>query len=404
VTTTGLTAGNTIAQAAYAITAAINAVPGLNTYGWKAVYYKATTGATTYTVRVIRGYASTTNITVTITNAGGYTITAPNTIRNGKDTSYTYIQQSQWNIDTCGVTTGTLQDRYNRNPSGFTLIPTNGNVYRIVFQYLGFGALTFYIENPETGFFIPVHQIKYSNTALIPSVTSPNYKIGYGIESSSTSSITLSAGSLSTFIQGLPLPAPLYRSYPLIITGNTITTAPYSISKANARVIFGFRILDTKSSLNSSGSSTITINRSNLFLNSFSIALNITPTGGAGTASSNIVFQLEKNPTLFYVGDPTTTPYQPDWTVYERDSTILVFNGTARTGTAAANTTGIGYTGGLNVLDIPLVDNTANTVNLQPLLINVSTDDIYIVSYYGNINANVASFDVMASVSYQINN
>lgn len=67
-------------------------------------------------------------------------------------------------------------------------------------------------------------------------------------------------------------------------------------------------------------------------------------------------------------------------------------------------TTGIGYTGGVNVFDVPLVENTASTTNLEGLLINVSTDDVYIISYYGNTNSTVASFDVMASISYQINN
>lgn len=397
VTTSGLTAGNTIVQAAYALTTAINAVPNLNTYGWKAVYYKATTGATTYTVRVIRDYASTTNLTVNITNTGGYTITVPTTVRNGNDVTYLYYPQSQWNIDTCqGAATGTLQERYNKNPSGFTLVPTNGNVYRIVFQYLGFGTLTFYVENPETGVFMPVHQIKYANSALVPSVTSPNYKIGYGIENSTTTAITLSSGSLATFIQGQPLPAPLYRSYPNILSGNT---GNVTISKANSRIIFGFRILETKTSSNSSGSPTLTVNRSNLFLNTLSAAVNtIAPANQQ--PSANIVFQLVKNPTGFYLGDPTTTPYQPNWTVYERDSTIIAFDGTVRTST----TTGIGYIGGVNVIDFPLVENTANTINLQPLLINVSADDVYIVSYYGNATTTVTSFDVMASVSYQINN
>lgn len=397
VTTSGLTAGNTIVQAAYAITTAINSTLNLNTYGWKAFYYKATSASTTYTVRAIRNYANTSNITVTVSNAGGYTIAAPNTVRSGVSIIYTFYPQTEWNIDTC-LGTGSLQERYNRNPSGFVLTPTNGNVYRIVFQYLGFGAITFYVENPQTGIFMPVHQIKYANTSLIPSVTSPNYKIGFRIENSTTTAISLASASLSTFIQGAPLPTPLYRSYPNLISTNT--GGALTISKANSRVIFGFRILETKSSANSSGS-TLTINRSNLFLNSFSAALNITSgTNPNPQPSSNLIFELVKNPTGFYLGDPTTTPYQPDWTVYERDSNILTFNGQARTST----TTGIGYTGGVNVFDLPLVENTANTINLQELLINVSSDDIYIVSYYGNTNASVTSYDVMASISYQINN
>jgi hypothetical protein len=398
VTTTGLTAGNTIVQAANRITEAINASLALNTYGWKATYYRATTTATTYTIRVTRNYASTTNITVSVTNAGGYTITAPNIVRNGQDTTYVYYPQADWTIDTClGLTVGTLQTRYIKNSSGFQLDPTKGNIYRIVFQYLGFGMLTFYVENRYTGVFMPVHQIQYANSATVLSVTSPNYKLGFSIENSTTTPITLAGASFSAFLQGVAVPAPLYRSYPNLISGNT--GGALTISKENSRVIFGFRILETKTSSNSTGT-TLTVNRSNLFLNSFATALNITVNNTNTTTSANIIYQIVKNPTSFYLGDPPTTLYQPDWTVYERDSTILVFNGTART----SSTTGIGYIGGVNVYDVPLVENTANTVNLQELLINVSSDDIYIVSYYGNTNTNVTSFDVMASISYQINN
>jgi hypothetical protein len=254
---------------------------------------------------------------------------------------------------------------------------------------------------------MPVHQIKYANSATVPSVTSPNYKIGFGIENTTTTPIEIAGASFSAFLQGQTVPAPLYRSYQNVIPANT--GGALTISKANSRVIFGFRILGPKTSLNSTpapGTSTITINRSNLFLNAFSAALNVTAAPNANPQpSANIVFELVKNPTLFTLGDPTGGPpptniYNPDWTVYERDSTILVFNGAVRTSTS----TGIGYTGGVNVFDLPLVENASQVINLQPLLINVASDDIYIVVYNGTTNSTVTSFDVMASISYQINN
>ena len=388
-----VSSGSSSADSAYAITSSINGNTGLNTYGWKALYYRATTTDTTYNVKLIRKYSSAIQISVTVTNGGGYTIT-PTRIRDGVDVSFQYYQQANWNIDTC-ITTGTLTERYIKNPSGFQLDPTKGNVYRIVFQYLGFGAITFYVENHETGNFIEVHQIKYSNTAAVPSVTSPNYRIGCGI-SNITGRIKLAIASAAVFVQGSVISTPLYRSYPNIIQTNT----EHSILKPNSRVIFGFRIAEIKTSLNTTGS-LITINRSNLFINALSAALNITEANNANPlGSANVVFQLVKNPTLFYRGNPSTTIYKPLWTAYERDSALLVFDGTAITST----TTGIGYTGGSNVMDIPLVENTSITTSLQGLLINVSSDDVYIISYYGNINMSVTSFDVMASISYQINN
>jgi hypothetical protein len=399
VTTSGLINTNSIVTGASAITDAINTSINLNTYGWKATYFRANSAATTYTVRAIRNYSNTTNITVTVSISGGYT-TSVTALRSGITTSYTYILQADWNIDTClGLSVGTLQTRYDRNSSGFQLIPTNGNVYRIVFQYLGFGGITFYIENHETGIFMPVHQIKYTNTAIVPSVTSPNYKIGYGINNTTNTTVTLAAGSIAAFVQGHTIPSPIYRSYPGIISANT--GGALTITKLNARIIFGFRILETKSSTNSNATLTTTINRTNFLLTSLSAALNIASSNNPNPQpSANTIFQLVKNPLGFFLGDPPTTSYKPLWTIYEDDPSILIFDGTIRTSTS----TGIGYTGGINVIDLPLVENTSSTINLQSLLINVSSEDVYIITYFGNTNTTVTTFDVLATISYQINN
>jgi len=96
----------------------------------------------------------------------------------------------------------------------------------------------------------------------------------------------------------------------------------------------------------------LTINRSNLFFNSISAAVNVAVSGN-NVPRANIIFQLVKNPTQFYLGVPTTTVYAPNWRVYEKDSTIIVFDGAVTTSTS----TGIGYVGGVNVFALPLVDN-----------------------------------------------
>ncbi len=400
VTTATINSGSSTALTAAAfITNAINEETqyGLNTYGWKASYVATDAGGTGSTARVelIRNYASSSNITFTVSSAPtGYIIT-PSVYRSGTATTYQYIQQSDWNINTC-KDMGSLQQNYLRNSTGFILNPLLGNVYKIVFQYLGFGAITFAIENPETGVFLPVHQIKYANSALTPSVSCPNYRIGYGVENTTkTTSTRIQGPSVAAFIQGQLVVSPLYRSYPNIITGNTT-----SLTKANARVIFGFRVTKSKQSANSNGSSVITINRSNLFLNSISCSLNATPSNQNNAYSANIVFQIVKNPTDFYTGNPTTSPFYPPWRLSETNSSLDVFDGTATTSTI----TGIGYTGGINIFDIPLVENTAITYDLKQTAVNISADDTYVVSMYGNISANTASFDALATISYQINN
>jgi hypothetical protein len=392
VTTASLPSGSTNVAAAAAINNVINSTTNLNTFGWSATYY-TNNGGTTYVVQAIRKIASAPNITVTTGSAPtGYTITYP-TGRSGVSTTYQYIPQNSWNIDRC-INQGSLQQNYLYNPSGFQLDPTKGNVYRISLQYLGFGSITFSIENPTTGTFMPVHQIQYANSsATSTSFTSPNFRLTYGVENTTYGgTITLKAPSASCFTQGAVVPAPLYRSYSNTINTNTLAT----ISKDNSRVLFGFRILQTKTSVNSDASTSITINRSNLFFNSISAAIN---TAGGGTNRANITFQLVKNPTQFYVGDPTTTVYNPTWRVYERDSTIIVFDGTVSTST----TTGVGYTGGVNVFDLPLVENTASTFDMRQMLVNASTEDIYIVSFYG-VTSGLSSYDILGAITYQVNN
>ncbi len=395
--------GNAI-QAAAAIVKAINSSTnyGLNTYGWKGSYTTAD-GGVTARVELIRNYTSSTQITFSITSPQlGYTFGSfSSPYRSGVSTQYQYIQQNDWNINTC-KDMGSLQQNYLRNGTGFILNPLLGNVYRIVFQYLGFGAITFSIENPETGFYLPVHQIKYANTSLLPSVSSPNYRIGYGVENTTKTTRTqIQGGSISAFIQGQLVVSPLYRSYPGIISGNSLN----NISKANARVLFGFRVTQSKASINSSGSNTITLNRSNLILNSISCSLNAIPSTVNTIYSANIIFQIVKNPTAFYTGNPTTTIFNPSWRLSELDSSLEVFDGTATTST----TTGIGYTGGINIFDLALVENTAITYDLKVTSINISADDIYIVSVYGNTSINgtgspTLTYDILSAISYQINN
>jgi hypothetical protein len=394
VTTASLPSGSTNVAAAAAITNAIIATTNLNTFGWTAIYYASSSApGIPYVVQAVRRVASAPNIAVsTISAPTGYTITYP-TGRSAVSTTYQYITQNTWNIDRC-ADQGSLQQNYLYNPSGFQLDPTRGNIYRITMQYLGFGAITFYVENPATGSFIPVHQIQYANSSTSTSVLSPNFRLTYGVENTTNgSTITLKAASASCFTQGAVVPAPLYRSYSYSILLNTLG----SISKENSRVIFGFRVLRTKTSTNSDLSTSLTINRSNLFFNSISAAIN---TSGGGTNRANITFQLVKNPTQLYVGAPAAaTVYNPTWRVYEKDSTIIVFDGSVTTSTG----TGVGYTGGLNVFDLPLVENTASTFDMRNMLVNASADDIYLMTYYGETSG-LSSFDVLGAISYQINN
>tara|TARA_R110000772_G_scaffold249530_2_gene364002 strand:+ start:113064 stop:114614 length:1551 start_codon:yes stop_codon:yes gene_type:complete len=111
----------------------------------------------------------------------------------GASTTTTVVNQSSWNQDTFDGT----------GDSGVTLDPTKGNVYQIRYQWLGFGAIEFSIENPETGVFTIVHRIKYANTVTIPSVDNPTFSLFAGVENTSnTSDIVMYSGSMAGFTEG----------------------------------------------------------------------------------------------------------------------------------------------------------------------------------------------------------
>lgn len=111
--------------------------------------------------------------------------------------------------DTAGVTkTSDHVPTSQWNGSNITdlvsnLDPSKGNVYQISYQYLGFGDIKFYLEDPETGSFVLVHTIRYANANTTPSLTNPSLRVGlYAVSLGSTTNLAVKSGSLAGFTQG----------------------------------------------------------------------------------------------------------------------------------------------------------------------------------------------------------
>jgi hypothetical protein len=116
------------------------------------------------------------------------------TLAGGDDTQ-TFTAQASWNVD---VMDGT-------GSSGVTLDPTKGNVYQIQYQWLGFGASEYAIENPTTGRVIIVHRVAYANTNTRPSVDNPTLPLYAGAlnkTAGNTTNLTLNIGSMMGAIEG----------------------------------------------------------------------------------------------------------------------------------------------------------------------------------------------------------
>jgi hypothetical protein len=118
-------------------------------------------------------------------------------ICNLKNSSWNCIPQTSWNVDVMDGTGGAS------NPSGQLLDPTKGNVFQIKYQYLGFGALYFSIEDKETGNFVLVHIIKYANTNTTPSLVNPSmFLLWAAVNTTNTSDLIVKGASGYAAIEG----------------------------------------------------------------------------------------------------------------------------------------------------------------------------------------------------------
>ncbi len=115
----------------------------------------------------------------------------------GKAPQEYFTPQNEWNIDPYNGT----------GVGGITLDPTKGNIYQIRWQWLGFGAISFFVENPATGSLERVHTERYPNNNEKPSVEDPNLRLHLSTKNSTnTSNIRLSSASIAGFIDGKDTP------------------------------------------------------------------------------------------------------------------------------------------------------------------------------------------------------
>jgi hypothetical protein len=114
--------------------------------------------------------------------------------QNGSDF---FVAQADWNTDTFDGSGDA------GNPSGALLDQTKGNVYQIKYQWLGYGAIRYYIEDPLTGVVSQVHVIQYANANIIPSVFNPSFQLHAEVENlGNTSNITLITASMGLYSEG----------------------------------------------------------------------------------------------------------------------------------------------------------------------------------------------------------
>jgi hypothetical protein len=137
-----------------------------------------------------------------------------------------HVAQSSWNVTTTPF-------------AGFD--PTQLNVYRIQFGYLGVANIDFFIYNPETGEYVLVHRIKWANTNSTTHVGSPNFKIGWTAASlgSSGTNLTVEGASAELAIQGDEVLR--NDTHAVEASKASVTTAATNVLTLKNRVVFGNR-------------------------------------------------------------------------------------------------------------------------------------------------------------------
>lgn len=107
-----------------------------------------------------------------------------------------------------GTENWTYQDDWNRDKGDSTgklatIDFTKGNVFQIRYQWLGFGSIKFYIENPNNGILVLVHEIEYGNNFVIPSIQNPALPLTIRIENTTNNTnISLQSSSMGSFTEG----------------------------------------------------------------------------------------------------------------------------------------------------------------------------------------------------------
>ena len=128
----------------------------------------------------------------------------------------TWTPQTSWNIDKAN----------GLGPTRFNLDITKGNVFQIQYQWLGFGAVTYFIETTATGRFRPFHRFNYANTATVPSTIQPTGHVFARVDNADTTQRhRIQSASMAAFVEGTIRPLT-----PVKAATGSVTTSPVGLN------------------------------------------------------------------------------------------------------------------------------------------------------------------------------
>ena len=106
----------------------------------------------------------------------------------------TWVAQTDWNGDKCN---GSGASKFDWNK-------TYGTVCQIKYPYLGYGNITFWVQDPNTSRWILCHTIKYNNTTATVQLTNPRlFFFARVLNSGNNTNLILYVGSVGAFVSGM---------------------------------------------------------------------------------------------------------------------------------------------------------------------------------------------------------
>lgn len=145
----------------------------------------------------------------------------------------TWIPQGAWNGD----------DKFDgTGPSGEVYNPLLGSPMQIQMQWLGFGAIRFFLESAVTGDFVLVHTHKFANSSTTPSILQPSLPVRAKVVNvGSVTDVHLSICSMAALTEGaLDVPGEDVRfSFQNFVANVPITGATLFTLRNKATNIFG---------------------------------------------------------------------------------------------------------------------------------------------------------------------
>ena len=81
--------------------------------------------------------------------------------------------------------------------------PTFGRPYQIVYQWLGYGQVTYYAEDVTSGTFVPLHAVKYAGTSTETTIENPTLKLRIAARNLTNTAGWISSPSMSLIRQGV---------------------------------------------------------------------------------------------------------------------------------------------------------------------------------------------------------